>query len=212
MKIHDCIQGSDEWLMARLAIPTASEFFNFTAPATGKYRTGRKADAPSQMVQSYIARLIAEDVTTWDPPTFASPWMERGHALEAEAIAEYELQHGVTCKRVGFITNNGAGCSPDALVDDDGLLEIKCPSAAKMVLHMMGGDAVLPAEYAVQAHGQLVVTERQWVVCKIYHPELPPLEIRTERNEYTDQVEANLERFQNELTDTKARLQTRYEL
>jgi len=196
MIIHNCMQGSDEWLMLRLGLPTASQFNQFVS-AIGKYREGK-------MPKSYMAQLIAEDIVTADFDDYSSTWMERGNALEAEAIAEYEIDHNVTCQRVGCIENDGAICSPDALVGNEGLLEVKCPMAKTLILHLMGGDQVVPADYIVQAHGQLVVSGRQWIDLKIYHPEIDKaLEIHTERNEFTQQVAEHLARFKTDLAATR---------
>lgn len=167
-------QGTPEWIAARLGIPTASQFVRIVTP------TGR----PSAQADAYMAALIAERIIgvpcVADPD---SPWMERGTALEDEARRWYEFSRGVDVQRVGLLkTDDGrVGCSPDALVGEDGLLEIKCPSAATHVGYLMEGGV---DRYRAQVQGQAWVSGRRWVDLLSYCPEMPaPLNAVVQRFE-----------------------------
>jgi hypothetical protein len=83
-------------------------------------------------------------------------------------------------EQVGFCTlDDGTfGCSPDSLVGDDGMLEIKCPSPAVHVGYLLGDK--LPTTYRAQVQSQLFVTGRAWCDFLSYHPDLPPLLVRVE--------------------------------
>lgn len=173
MMIHDVEQGSDEWHQLRAGRPTASEFSKLT---TSK-------GAPSTSMKDYAAQLAADHyagapVDRWE----GNKWSDRGHENEDAARAWYELQFPAReVTQVGFITDDsGAGASPDALVDSDGLLEIKCPGAKELVAVMV---YVLkhkkpPSKYIVQPQGQMLIAQRIWCDLLFFHPELPPFIIR----------------------------------
>lgn len=173
MILHTCDQRSPEWHTLRLGIPTASEFSRLV---TSK-------GAPSTSLSGYAMELASELFAGRPLDAFdGNVWMERGAELEAEAIRLYEFTTDRTVTPCGFITNDAgtAGCSPDGLVGDDGMLEIKCPKAERfmeaVVYHKKNGRA--PSGYAQQTQGQLLLAERKWVDMLFYHPDLPPLIIR----------------------------------
>ena len=121
---------------------------------------------------------VGRPVDAWEGNTAT----DRGAALEEQAIALYEFMTGATIERVGFVTDDeGAmGCSPDGLIGDGGMLEIKSPKAKHhleaMVYHHKHGKC--PPKFVQQTQGQLLVCGRKWVDLLFYHPELPPLIIR----------------------------------
>lgn len=175
-EFHQVEQNSEEWLRLRAGIPTASEFKKLLT-SQGK---------PSTQIQDYAAVLAAElyagkPLESWE----GNQWTQRGHELEPEARASYEFIHDVEVVRVGFVTNYGAGCSPDSLVGDHGMLEIKCLSPWRHVqaLAYWHKHRKCPPDYYPQTQGQLLVCEREWVDLRFHHPELPSLEIRIERAE-----------------------------
>src|SRR5215472_2423599 len=86
--------------------------------------------------------------------------MERGLIVEADAADWYEFDHDVTVQRVGFITDDAhaVGCSPDRLVGDDGLLEIKAPLPHVQVDYWLSGE--LSERFWPQLQGQLYVSQR----------------------------------------------------
>ena len=110
-------QGSAQWIAARLGLPTASQFSRILTPRTLK---------PSASAERYLWELLAERIIGQPANDASTKFMERGKAMEAQAVAFYELQRGVDTRRVGFVTRDDGlvGCSPDRFVGDDGLLEI----------------------------------------------------------------------------------------
>src|SRR3990167_6408597 len=171
MKIHDCIQGTSEWLHLRAGIPTASCFDQILTPG-GK---------PSKSAERYMLTLLAERLMGHPVTEYMSMWMQRGNQAEAEAVQFYELQRDADTIPAGFITNDEGtiGASPDRLVGDDGLLEIKVPSEYIHMSYLMKTGSHYEA-YKVQVQGQLWVTGRQWVDVLSWHPELPPALVRIE--------------------------------
>lgn len=189
MQIHKVEQRTAEWFALRAGTPTASEFSKLVT-GTGKAST---------QVKGYAARLAAEkfaggELEKWE----GSQWTVRGAEMEPEARAAYELL-GADVEEVGFVTNHGAGCSPDGLVGDEGLCEIKCLSPEKHVLalayHAKHGRA--PVDYIPQVQGQIWLCQRKWCDLYFYHPKLPELCIRVEsdsdyQSTLAEQVEAVL--------------------
>lgn len=149
MKIIDCVQGSEEWLQARLGIVTASELDALITPLW-KARTGAGVD-------TYLAKKIAEKWRGSPLVTYHGGAMEQGSIREDEAVARYELDNDLTIRRVGFVLADDGlmGCSPDGLLDDSGI-EIKCPEPHTHVGYLLGGE--LPAEYRAQVFGGMFVT------------------------------------------------------
>lgn len=174
MKIIDCQQGTPEWFSARLGLPTASEFDKILTP-TGK---------PSTQWEAYANRLLAEMLVGKPVDSFeGNGWTERGNELEPEAAKFYEFTNEIETLTVGFVTNDEGtyGCSPDRLVGNDGLLELKCPAPHTHIQYLL--DKKIDQKYYPQVQGQLLVTGRAWVDLVSYHPEMPPVVIRVPRDE-----------------------------
>ena len=174
MIIHQVEQGSEAWLKLRSGIPTASEFDKILT------KSGKK----SASAEGYMHTLLAERMMQHPSFNFMSDWMARGKEMEERAVSYYELQKDIDTVPVGFITDNHrwVGASPDPLVGDTGLLEIKCPKDSTHVGYLLGGSSVLDA-YRVQAMGQLWISGRDWTDVLSFHPEMPEALIRTERDE-----------------------------
>ena len=123
-----------------------------------------------------MAELLAEWALGehWDTGIGNSHWVARGLELEPEARLWYEMAYQ-TVEQVGFVWKDGdkmVGASPDGLVGDDGLLELKCPSPAKHVLYL-SEPSLMVKEYHWQVQGQLWATERSWCDLMSYCPGLP---------------------------------------
>ena len=145
----DCEQGSEEWLAARLGIPTATGFENIVT-ATGK---------KSASYIKYMAELIEESILG-SGDTFKSGFMERGNQLEPQARAAYEFLTGNDVIQVGGVYLNE---NRDVMVSPDGLipslkkgLEIKCPKMSTHIRYLHEGG--VPAEYVIQVQANLWVT------------------------------------------------------
>ena len=173
MEIIRCEQNSAEWVQARVGVPTASQFKDVLAKGQG--------GAPSKMRRTYLRKLAGERITGKPADNFHNAHMDRGHAMEEEARRFYEFTNGVTVERVGFIKNHGAGASPDSLVGDDGLLEIKTALPHILIGHIL--DAKVPSEHKAQVQGQMWVSERAFCDLLIYWPAMRPFQRRIERDD-----------------------------
>ncbi len=154
MKIYDdIIQGSPEWYDIRLGKVTASCFTDATSAGKGK--------SPSVTRKNYMFKLIAERMTGLPQESYSNKAMEYGSETEQEAREYYEALNGVSVRQVGFIArDDDVGCSPDGLVGDDGMIEIKCPFSTTHIRYILADK--MPAEYVKQVQGQLWVAEREW--------------------------------------------------
>lgn len=170
--VLDCQQGSPEWLRARLGLPTASNFDKVCTP------TGKLSASSDRL----LAKLAAEWFLGVSLDDADSGFMQRGRDLEPEAAAWYEFDTNQTTTPVGLILRHDrkVGASPDRLVGDDGLLEIKCPSAEVHMTYLLGG---MTNDYRCQVQGQLWITGRQWSDLCSYHPSMPKVKVRFERDE-----------------------------
>jgi len=180
------IQGSDEWKALRLGKVTASRVSDLVA----KTKAG-----PSASRANYMAQLIAERLTKTPAESYTNAAMQHGTETEPEARAAYEFYQGVTVAEVAFVphpTIDQAGCSPDGLVGDDGLVEIKCPNTATH-LETLIGQAV-PAKYETQMQFQMACTGRQWCDFVSYDPRMPEnMRLFTKRVERDDRRIKDLE-------------------
>ena len=170
MEIFDDIeQNSEAWRVIRAGIPTASCFSDILAKGQGKSRA------------SYMRRLAAEVITGQPLENFTSAAMERGHLLEDEARQLYAFMHEVEPKQIGFIRNGRQGCSPDALIDNDGLLEIKSQRGDILIETILKDE--FPSTFVAQVQGQLWIAERKYCDLLVYSPGLPPFVKRAYRDE-----------------------------
>lgn len=201
LEIIPCEQGSPEWHEARAGIVTASELDNVLANGRG--------GAPSKTRRTYMLKLAGEILTGQVGQLWAgNEHTERGHALEPEARALYAFQTDADPKLVGFMRRGRAGASPDSLLGDDGLLEIKT-KLPHLQLAVLLADEV-PSEHIPQLQGQLWVSGRKWVDFVSYWPGLPLFIKRVYRDEqYIEQLARAVAEFNNELDVIVARFQTK---
>jgi hypothetical protein len=185
-------QGSSEWKKLRLGIPTASSFDEIL---TSK-------GEPSKQARDYMYRLAGERVSGQGEEGYTNAAMQRGIDLEPEAIQAYELIKEVKVERVGFCyEENKWGCSPDGLVGDDGMIQIKCPSMAVHVSYLI--DNKLPTKYFQQVQGEMFVTGRKWSDFISYFGGLKILIVRVYRDEiFISKLKENLETFCENLEKT----------
>lgn len=167
--ISNCDQNSSEWSGLRCGIATASSFSAILAKGEGKTR------------KAYLNRLAAEIITGEPLENYTSAAMDRGHALEGEARDLYRFQTGAMLQRVGFIRNGLVGCSPDALIADDGILEIKTQRGDLLIETIMRDE--FPPEHRAQCQGALWVTGRTYIDIAVYWPGMPLFLKRTVRDE-----------------------------
>lgn len=178
MKIYDCLQGESDWLQARVGKVTASEAGEILTPEF-KIRDG-------ETPRTYLAKKVAEKTLNRPLEGFTSFATEQGEMLETEARAWFSFQFDHTVRQVGFIEHDDGrcGCSPDALLDDDGGLEIKAPQPTNHVKYLLDGK--LPKDYAVQVHFSMFVTNRPWWKFVSYRRKFKPFVLTVERDEKID--------------------------
>jgi hypothetical protein len=173
MLIHDCEQRSDEWYSLRAGKPTASAFSNII---TSK-------GAVSKSLPGYALTLAGEVFAGKPLDSFeGTAWTARGTELESHAASAYEFVHDVEVVPVGFVTDDDQqyGCSPDGLIGDDGMIEIKCLKAENHIAAILRWrkDGEPDPKYLQQVQGQMWICGRQWCDLVFYHPDLPALTIR----------------------------------
>lgn len=196
--IFNCEQGTPEWFAARAGIPTASEFDTVMA----KGRSG----GDSKTRRSYMLKLIGERLTGEPMYSHSNEHMERGKVMEAEARDLYQMIAEVECQQVGFLRRGDAGCSPDSLIGDNGMLEIKT-KLPHLQLDCILYDE-LPAEHRAQCQGQLWIAEREWVDFVSYWPGLPLFAKRVFRDEpYIARLAEAVQVFNDEMQETIAKVQ-----
>lgn len=199
VQIFDCEQGSPEWHACRLGIPTASEFSTVMA----KGRDG----GVSATRTTYMLKLVGETLTGEVQEGYSNAHMERGKVMEAEARDLYAMLRDVEPQQVGFMRRGEMGASPDSLVGDTGLLEIKTKLPHLHIAALLAGK--LPAEHKAQVQGQLLVSGREWCDFVSYWPALPPFIVREYRDEpYLSTLSAAIDKFNAEKADVLARVQS----
>ena len=201
MKIFtDFEQYSDDWWRERRGRPSASEFSSIITPAKAQLSKG--ADA-------YIFRLLGDlyDVEYPRKDSIATAAMRRGTAMEAESRAYYELHTGVDVQQVGGCLDDSGRfwCSPDFLIGNDGVGELKNPMPDVQLERVYAG--VLPDDCKVQCHGHIVVTGRAYCHFLSYCPGCPPLLIRVEPDTFTDKLRAALESFWIRFLEIKTKIE-----
>lgn len=154
--IHEVMeQGSPAWLAVRIGKLTASRFKDILANGVGS--------APSKTRQNYLYEIASEVLTGQMKDNYTNAAMEYGVLTEPLARAAYEETEQEPVTQVGFVEHgdfHGVGCSPDGMLGDAGLLEIKCPNTSTQIQRVLSGD--FPSEYQAQVQGQLWVCQREW--------------------------------------------------
>ena len=204
--IESCEQGSEEWLQMRLGKVTASRVSDVI--------TNGRGGAISKTVQSYMAELIAEILTGKSKPFFENDAMRWGTETEPQARSMYEINNDfVDVKEVAFVEHNDfIGISPDGLIGEDGLLEIKCPATTTQIKRALSSD--YSSDYKAQIQMQLWVTERQWCDFVSFDPRLDCeasyLQQRVERDEeYIEEMKEKVYKFIEEMNKSIIKLTTK---
>lgn len=192
METFDFDQRSPEWYAARAGIPTASEFATVMAKGKGS--------APSKTRQTYMMKLAGEILTGEPMENYSNHHMERGRVMEDEARNFYSFMQDAEPQPVGFIRNGDKGASPDALIGDHGMLEIKTKLPHLMIGIILADK--FPPEHMAQCQGQLWVAEREWVDLVCYWPNMPLFVKRLRRDdEYIAAMADAIDLFNGELRD-----------
>jgi len=163
--LETATQRDADWYAARVGKATASRFRDAIAAL--------KSGAPAQAQRDYATELVVERLTQQPAQRYATAAMQWGTEQEPAARAAYERVTGISVEETGFIAHDTllAGCSPDGLIDWDGLIEIKCPySSANHIETLLRG---MPDEHIPQVQGQLWITGRQWCDFVSFDPRMP---------------------------------------
>ena len=189
-------QGSDAWFEARMGKVTASRVADILAKTKSGYSASR---------DNYLAQLVCERLTNEKTEGFINSAMQRGTDTEPLARAAYESLKDVLVDEVGFVPHPSiimAGASPDGLVGDNGLLEIKCPNTATHIETLL--SQTVPGRYNTQMQFQMACTDREWCDFVSFDNRLPSeLLLFVKRvprdNMYIRLMEDEIVKFLNEL-------------
>ena len=204
----EIIQGSPEWLQIRSGKVTASR----VADVIAKTKTG-----PSASRANYLAELVAERLTGQPAQGFSNAAMQWGTDHEPEARAAYEFMTDQSVIEIGFVdhpTIAMTGASPDGLVGEIGLVEIKAPNTSTHIDTLLSGK--IPQKYMIQMMWQMACTGRKWCDFVSYDPRLPtPMQLFVKRVELDAatvfSLETDVRMFLAELDQTVAQLEALYQ-
>lgn len=169
-------QRTAEWFEARTGCLTASSVADIM-PTVKQLKSGEIKKTYREAREKLMNIIIAERVSGNARDNYTSAAMQWGIDHEDDARTAYEVHTGNLVELTGFIPHPEVkylGASPDGLIDDDGILEIKCPNPATHIGYLRGG--VVPEEYRPQVLLQLVVTGRKWCDFVSYDPRAKGLE------------------------------------
>jgi putative phage-type endonuclease len=166
-------QLTPEWFAARVGKLTASRM----ADVMAKTKSG-----PAASRKNYMMELICEKLSGESVDFYKNAAMQRGTDLEPIARGAYEASKGLFVKEEGLVdhpTIIGLAASPDGLVGDDGLIEIKCPNTATHLEFLK--TSKIPSKYILQMHTQMICTGRNWCDFVSYDDRLQGLEYKCVR-------------------------------
>jgi putative phage-type endonuclease len=201
-------QRSEAWFAARAGKVTASRISDVLARTKSGWGAGRK---------NYAAQLVAERLTGTVEPSYCNAAMQWGTDTEPHAREAYCQHMLCAVEEIAFVdhpTIAMAGASPDGLIGDDGLIEIKCPGTATHIETLLGGS--IPDKYRLQMLFQMACTGRQYCDFVSFDPRLPEtMRLFVQRLPRDDAEIAEVERevaaFLAEIDETVAQLRARYE-
>ena len=191
-------QRSEAWFQARLGKVTASA----VADVLAKTKTGVSASRGN-----YLIKLAIQRVTGQIEESYTNDAMQWGIDNEDQARVAYEIASGKFVDQIGFVDHeiiDWFGCSPDGLVDTDGLVEIKCPNSATHWEYFKTKE--VPKKYFIQMQAQMSCTGRKWCDFVSFDPRMPEksqlLIIRVFRdNTFIDLMETEVMEFLMEVFD-----------
>jgi len=193
IEIIDAEQNSTAWFAARAGLVTASEFSTVLAKGKG--------GGESITRRKYLYRLAGERLTGEPEETFQSPVLDRGHAMEPEAADWYAFTREVELQQVGFIKSTecgGMGYSPDRLIGDKGLLEIKTNKPSVLIDLLVKDE--FPPEHMAQTQGGLFVSKYDYIDLVCFWPGMPKLVKRAIPDRaYQATLRSEITRFNDEL-------------
>lgn len=207
MRIVECEQNSPEWLAARCGSLGASSIADMVA----KTRTGWGASR-----FNLAARIVCERLTGSPQDSYTNAAMQWGHDTEPQARAMYEFMKDVTVAQVGLVLHPSiekSHASPDGLVGEDGLIEIKCPNTATHIETLLNEE--VEGKYIKQMQWQMACCRRSWCDFVSFDPRLPAeMQMFVQRVHHDPDLISELERearqFLSEIDTTIATLSAKY--
>jgi putative phage-type endonuclease len=201
MRVINAEQGTAEWLKSRIGVPSGSNYAKIMSKGKGSEPSVTRAGFVTDIANEVLTGIRADF-----PQNDAMKW---GSLYEPEARAAYESRFGVLVTEIGFCMHDTlrTGVSPDGIVSDTKLLEIKCPQPKTHLEYMRRDD--MPPAYKWQVQGQLWIMERDVCDFVSYHPSFPEnakLIVRTTyRDEFAIKVlESEIKQF---LEDVEAEVE-----
>lgn len=180
------MQQNDEWFQARVGKVTASRMKDLMA---------QTKSGPSASRANYLAQLVVERLTGQPTETYTNGAMAWGVENETNARAAYQFLTDNEVEEVGFIAHphiDFSGASPDGLIGEDGLLEIKCPNTATHIETLLNPN--IADMYNLQIHWQMACTGRTWCDFVSYDPRLPlEMQLKVQRVQRDDALISKLE-------------------
>jgi putative phage-type endonuclease len=207
VKVLDVEQGSEAWLQARLGKVSASRMADVTARTRSGYGASRA---------NYAAELIAERLTGTPAERYTNAAMAWGTEKEPDAKDAYCFLRDAEIVPVGLVlhpTIAMACASPDGLVGDDGLIEVKCPLSATHIDTLL--SETIPEKYVKQMMWQMACTGRQWCDFVSFDPRLPAeMQVFIRRvprdNALILELEQETVKFLAEIDQTISKLQAKF--
>ena len=202
-------QRTEAWFAARLGKVTGSRVADLMA----KTKTGYSASRAN-----YMAELVVERLTGQQAERFSNAAMQWGTDTEPQARAAYEILMDRPVVETGFVLHGAIqhfGASPDGLVAEDGLVEIKCPNTSTHIETLL--SETVPGKYVTQMQAQMACTGRAWCDFVSFDPRLPAeMQMWVSRVHRDDtfiaEMEAEIRAFLTELDAKVEALRTRYSM
>jgi hypothetical protein len=161
-------QGSPEWRAIRAGKITGSRVDDMlNTIKSGAFAASRIDYAYDLALERLTGEPQGQDLSNVQ-------WVQDGKIWEADARALYEFRFDIEVEQIGFATHNALpmfGASPDGLIGDDGVLEIKCPKAKTHLQYLLG--KVAPADYLGQMDSEIACTNRKWCDFVSFNPKFP---------------------------------------
>lgn len=189
MKIYDNLQqGTNEWLEVRSGKFTGSDFHTLIGNSETKKKILFK-----KSIERLTKTTIIEEIT--------SPDIERGKEEEKNARLLYEMETGQEVKQIGFAElDEWVGCSPDGLINNDGIIEIKCPKDVIFAQQVITGN--IKPEYITQMQFNMYVLDKQYCDYIMYNKDFKLFIKRIERdNEKIEIIKNTIEECKKIILD-----------
>ena len=205
-------QRSHDWLQARCGFPTGSGFKHLMArkkPTAAQAKAGEPGDHTAAR-ETYLWEKVAERISGTPVQHYVNAAMQWGIDQEPVALAAYEAKTGYSVAPMGFVRHAtlATGCSPDGIVDMEGLLEIKCPNTTTHLQTVLNG---MDSDHMAQLQGGMWLCNLKWADFVSFDPRLPePYRLYIQRvprdNEYILRLEAEVIGFLSDIDAIMATL------